>query len=358
MPTLRHLYPGGNTALGFFSYFDQLLPLGKAVRIFVLKGGPGVGKSTFMRKIGSHLLDCGLSIEHFHCASDNDSLDGLAASEIGLLIVDGTAPHIVDPKWPGAVDGIINLGDCLDEDGLARHRTEITEMFADITQWFERAYRFLRAADSMRCDSAHIILSHLDRCGLSHATNEMIREYLPAFEGSSLGAERKLFASAITPSGCVCTLSSFEAHRHVCIQGPWTAPTDLVLSRLRDEALRCGLDVESFYCALNPHRLEHLMIPKLDTLFYTINPYHGQDLPADRTLDLNACITLPTPREQALLVDNETMFENLLDRAVCALAKAKEQHDALETHYVNHMNYGRMEEILSETMSRVDRLIL
>ena len=357
MPTLRHLYPGGNTALGFFSYFNQMLPFQNAARIFILKGGPGVGKSTFMRKIGDHLMARGLNVEHFHCASDNDSLDGVLAPEIGLLIVDGTAPHTVDPKWPGAVDGIINLGDCLNDEGLAKHRAEIYELSTDITGWFARAYRFLRAAQSIRSDSAHIMLTHVDLGGLSKTTYALIHDHLPPHAGTAVGTERKLFASAITPLGCTCTLSSFSAHRHVSIQGPWTTPTDLVLSRLRDEALRRGLDVEGFYCALCPHRLEHLLIPKLQTLFYTSNPYHGQDLPADQTVDLNAHITLPTSQEQALLVDNETLFQELLDRAVCAIAKAKEHHDALELYYVRHMDYARVDKMLSQTIVHVDKLV-
>ena len=47
----RDLFPGGNTSLGFFSYYNNIISQEEANRIFVIKGGPGVGKSTFM-KIG------------------------------------------------------------------------------------------------------------------------------------------------------------------------------------------------------------------------------------------------------------------------------------------------------------------
>ena len=47
----RHMFPGGNTSKGFFSYYDFVLPQEKAKRILILKGGPGVGKSSFMRKL-------------------------------------------------------------------------------------------------------------------------------------------------------------------------------------------------------------------------------------------------------------------------------------------------------------------
>ena len=46
---VKRVFPGNNTPMGFFSYYDHILPK-DATRVFVIKGGPGVGKSTF--KIG------------------------------------------------------------------------------------------------------------------------------------------------------------------------------------------------------------------------------------------------------------------------------------------------------------------
>ena len=52
----RHMFPGGNTYKGFYSYYDYILPQEKANKIIILKGGPGVGKSTFMRHIAEDML--------------------------------------------------------------------------------------------------------------------------------------------------------------------------------------------------------------------------------------------------------------------------------------------------------------
>jgi len=106
---VRHMFAGGNTSKGFFSYYDYVLPQEKAERIFILKGGPGVGKSTFMKKIAEGLCSEGCDMEYMHCSSDPGSLDGVVFPKKGVAIIDGTAPHIVDPKNPGAVDEIIHL---------------------------------------------------------------------------------------------------------------------------------------------------------------------------------------------------------------------------------------------------------
>lgn len=356
MATLRRLYPGGHTSLGFFSYFDQILPFAQARRIYALKGGPGVGKSTFMRKMGEHLSARGENVELFPCASDPDSLDGLLAPGLGLLFVDGTAPHIVDPRWPGAVDGIINLGDCLDERALTTHKAAIGALSLDIAASYARAYRYLGAAERLREDSAALLLAHADPGGFNAAADALIHEFLPNAAAQRPGRARRMFASAITARGCACALGSQPARDIVALGGPWTTPTDLILSRLMDEALRRGFDAEGYCCALNPRRLEHVYLPAVETLFITVNPYHGQDLPARRQVDLNAHISVPTAGEQDILVRNEDLFLSLLRAATDALGASKSLHDALEEYYVRHMDYARADAIFEQTLTRIEPL--
>lgn len=90
----RRLFPGGNTAFGFHSFYDQIIEV-DAARIFIIKGGPGVGKSTFMKRIGEEMLKYGYDVEFHHCSSDNNSLDGVVIPSLNAALIDGTAPHRV-----------------------------------------------------------------------------------------------------------------------------------------------------------------------------------------------------------------------------------------------------------------------
>ena len=47
-------FAGGNTARGFCSLFDSSLE--GLNRIFILKGGPGTGKSSLMKDVGKRLV--------------------------------------------------------------------------------------------------------------------------------------------------------------------------------------------------------------------------------------------------------------------------------------------------------------
>jgi hypothetical protein len=80
-----------NTSAGFYSFFDYVIK--DAERVYIIKGGPGCGKSTFIRKVGEELLGFGFDVDFIYCSADKDSLDGIFIPEIRVAIVDGTAPH-------------------------------------------------------------------------------------------------------------------------------------------------------------------------------------------------------------------------------------------------------------------------
>ena len=84
---------GANTAGGFVSRFDQLHTDRRVKKLVILKGGPGCGKSTFMKKLRATAAELGADTECYPCSSDPASLDGLLIPAAGLAIVDGTAPH-------------------------------------------------------------------------------------------------------------------------------------------------------------------------------------------------------------------------------------------------------------------------
>jgi hypothetical protein len=115
--TARHYFPGNNTVRGFFSYYPYILEQKQAHKIYCLKGGPGLGKSTLMKTIGQTLLEEGEDVDFLHCSSDPDSLDGILIRKKNVAMIDGTSHHVVDPLHPGAVDTILHLGDFWNEDG-------------------------------------------------------------------------------------------------------------------------------------------------------------------------------------------------------------------------------------------------
>ncbi len=59
-PKMR-FFLGANTPSGFVSRFDQLADAGDGWRLFVIKGGPGTGKSSLIRRAAAELERSGVA---------------------------------------------------------------------------------------------------------------------------------------------------------------------------------------------------------------------------------------------------------------------------------------------------------
>ena len=68
--------------------------------MYLIKSGPGCGKSTLMKRLAQAAEQQGQPIEKIHCASDPDSLDGVVFLQKHAAILDATAPHVVEPDAP------------------------------------------------------------------------------------------------------------------------------------------------------------------------------------------------------------------------------------------------------------------
>lgn len=88
---------GANSPDGFYSLYDQMIDPVQARRIYILKGGPGCGKSTLMRRVAARAEELGQETEYIHCSGDPDSLDAVVLPGLGVAVADGTAPHGTAP---------------------------------------------------------------------------------------------------------------------------------------------------------------------------------------------------------------------------------------------------------------------
>lgn len=91
------IFPRGNTPSGFYSLYHQLSDPERFRALYIIKSGPGSGKSTLMRRVERHAQAAGLETEEVLCSGDPDSLDAVIIPALGAAVVDGTAPQGVVP---------------------------------------------------------------------------------------------------------------------------------------------------------------------------------------------------------------------------------------------------------------------
>ncbi len=190
-------FPGANTGAGFYSRFDGILaPWSKPHYKYILKGGPGVGKNTLMRKVARRAADAGYDVEEFRCASDPDSLDAIRVPALGLIMLDGTAPHSIDPSLPGIEGEILDLGRFVKRDAFAQHRTELETLFLENKACYRKAYALLRAARTLYTHALEEAAASLD----GEAVNAYFAEHV---SDAAKGGHRALFTASATPRGII-----------------------------------------------------------------------------------------------------------------------------------------------------------
>lgn len=358
----RHMFPGNNTTEGFYSYYQYILGQREADKIICLKGGPGVGKSTFIRKTGNELLDEGYDVDFLHCSSDHDSLDGILVRDKKIAIIDATSPHVVDPINPGAVDTIIHLGDFWDEDGIRKYREDVISGNERLKQTYARVYNYLGAAGKMYGNLADIYEMGTRKEEVYKIAAQIINRELSHREISpKLGDRKKFFASGITPYGCEHYLDTLigDCRRVYIFNAPVGVSSEKILELFAESAQYRGYDVESYYCAMRPaSKVEHVIVPGLSLAMVTSNDYHkvdGSGL-AGQVVEIDLTKVLDPSKmefQEEIRQDSGKRMKELFDRAVDCLNLTKKEHDFLEAQYIPNMDFDKVEALREDVTDMI-----
>ena len=177
-------FAAANSGRGFISFYSPIFDRPEIRKRYIIQGGPGTGKSRLLREVAEHAEKRGRRVSYFRCSSDPDSLDGiLLDGQIALM--DGTAPHSVEPSLPGARDEIVNLGEFWDGERLAQSFNEIVAKNALKRNCYARAYRFLSAAMEVACVNRELVLPAIREEKMLSAATRLART-IPQGGGYSL----------------------------------------------------------------------------------------------------------------------------------------------------------------------------
>lgn len=350
MPKIRNLYPGGNTCYGFYSFYNYMVSP-NVERKIILKGGPGVGKSSFMKKMAQDFLSQGYDIEYHWCSSDNESLDGIVIGKQQVCILDGTAPHMVDPRYPGAVDEIINLGNYWQQKSLHQNRSQIIELTSKVSICFERAY--------MRLKESRIALSEWESYYQEARDDEAVNRNIVALIGDFLSSRagdrqniRHMFPGAITPGGLVSKVDSLIENDFSLfgVQGSPGSGVKELFGYTEQTLNLTGVQAEVYHNPFDPENIDIIILPQsksvlIDTTGYLFD--YALLLPGikyRRFLDFDqlANISIINTYEKNI-TSAQKRFKSGIADAVNFICQAKAYHDQLESYYIPTMNFDAVE---------------
>lgn len=336
MAQVTNFFAGANSGEGFRNLFSEIVELEDTFDFMILKGGPGVGKNTFMREIGRSLEEAGTAVEYLWCSGDPDSLDGVVIPAIRCAVCDGTSPHIMEAKYPAAVDRYVDLGRFYDVTAAKADAEAVKRHTRAYQAAYQRAYRSLKAARQVELGTVAAARRSFDAERMRGRLSGIVQRELRR-RGEEPGRTVRRFLGSVTHKGPVWRFDSVETlcPRVYELRDSWELAGES-LEVLHRTAAERGWNSIVCVSPEEPERIEHLLIPGLGLAFVTSRPGMEYGKKPYRRIRLDA---LAEPGERAGLRFRQRMTTALREDGISALKEAKEAHDRLEGVYNPYVDF-------------------
>ncbi|QHE52379.1 PRK06851 family protein [Pontibacillus sp. HMF3514] len=358
---IRNYYAGGNTAKGFYSLFDSALE--GLERLYILKGGPGTGKSTLMKSIGETFADKGVNIEYLHCASDNGSVDGVILTDYKIGVVDGTAPHIIEPKAPGVIEEYINLGVAWESEKLSLHKDDILDLNKKISDTYETAYDMFAASLSAHDEIEDVYISNMDFAKANQLTEQLTERIFGHKQLEKEPSIRHRFLGAATPNGAVDFIQNLteDIDKRFFIKGRAGSGKSTMLKKIAAAGESKGFDVEVYHCGFDPNSLDMLIIREQSIAIFDSTAPHEYfpERDNDEIVDMyERCITPGTDETYAKEIERTTKaYKDKMEEAISYLSEVKSLRDELESYYIGAVDFSIVNEIRDDLIDKIQNWV-
>lgn len=343
-----------NSCEGFISHFSDCYNCKDGWKAYIIKGGPGTGKSSFMKFLVAKAMDKNIKVELCPCSSDPDSLDAIIFPEKKLVFLDGTAPHTLDPYYPGVCEEILNFGSFWQTEKLEKNREAIIELTDKNKMLHKSAALYLEALLKILTSNFNIASLCTDKRKVSSFADKLCKKYIPAKKG--VGNEKTRFLFGVTPKGIVSYSDTIlkMAENVIIIEDEYGSSSNIIMQKVREYCLENGYDIITFKNALTPSLLfDHIVIPELSLAF--AREFSFQHFSLDQRRIHQRRFINPTllSKYRTKIRFNKKLIKEILNEACSTLHRAKLCHDELEKFYIDAMNFEALTLFAQETAEKI-----
>lgn len=343
----RHYFAGGNTRDGFVDLYKYVIDRKTCKKLFIIKGGSGVGKSTMLKKVAAVVSPHVKTTEFFHCSADINSLDGVAFQELGVALVDGTAPHVVEPVYVKASDITVDLSVYLNAKKLCDKKAELISVMDTKALHYNHAYELIKSMGNIYKSIYECIGNDIKSHTLSVLSDELKDKVLT--KGN--GRVRKLFSGAYTSLGEVYLEDNADKIKVVHLLGSAYCVAH-VLSDLYKKLSDGSHDLTLFYSPISTDYLYGLEVD--NKVLFTLN---DKVKSKDYTeCDLGERLAI-SDTARAYVDTLETHLNDIKNSACDCLKSAKLCHDKIEAIYKPAVDFKKVDKETDKLISEIKTLI-
>lgn len=346
---------GANSCEGFVSHFADSYKAPDGWRAIIIKGGPGTGKSSFMKFVAAKAEDRGYTVELCICSSDPNSLDGIIIKEIKTVILDGTPPHVVEPKYPAVCEEILNLGDFWDRNKLKENHKEIIAVTDENKRLHKTVSRYLSACGQLMHDNLKLARGYTDTKKVYNFALKKAEKYIPRKTQQNSNEWRR-FVGGVTPLGVVSYINSaIKPYKtKIVIEDKYGAVSAAAMSAIRETAINRGYEIITLENPFLPSEMiDHILIPELSLAFVSENDYNSIEGDARRIHARRFADSAHQHKARSRMIFNRRVARELLITAVQTLQRAKTVHDKIEKYYVEAMDFEAIAKFAQEKINDI-----
>ncbi len=330
---MKHYFAAANTGNGFASFFESIYDRENWNKIYLIKGGSGVGKSTALKRIGEVFESKGYDVEGILCSSDPKSYDGINIPELKMTFLDATAPHAMEATIPMILEEIVDLAQFLDEVNLVENRDIVKECLAYKKKAYNDAYSYLKTASSVMNINKVLYKAHINKDKIEKTAEELC-ERLITGEKDSKGKNRLLLSEAFSYKGYEDMTESLLTNKAVYTTKHTNEYANSIFMRkIIEIANQKGYDTESYLYVFDNDIVKSVVIKELNLAFTPIT--NKKFTP----INISTWYKKTLKNSKPHIEKNNKVIDLLLELAKEMLISSFEKHEIIEDIYSSSMNF-------------------
>ncbi len=307
----------------------------------LLKGGPGTGKSTLMKRVAAAFPEDDVSV--YHCASDPRSLDAVVLEQRGIYVADATAPHEAGTPLPGVTGILLDLAAGIGTETMQDAAETVRALYAANQAAHLQARKGFAGIAALEAQIIAAGERALLRGKLQRYAEGLAGRILPKKNGTQ---GRLLYRQriAVTPDGRQAFLpQDFDL---IVLSDPARTAAVMLLRLLAEAAAERGLTAELTRSLTRADRAAVMMVLPEQKLILAAE----EALPRDAEAVPVTVLHLRRFYDADMLRQHRTLIRFCAKSAAAAeeqtaalLRDALRIHDELETHYIRVLDTKQLD---------------
>ncbi len=356
---MKHYFASCNTPFGFVSFFKDVFNPESFEEVYILKGGPGVGKSTLLKTVAKEAEKRKMDVEYFHCSSSPTSLDGIIINDLKIAMFDGTPPHDIEPTYPGVKEIIINMGECWSIEKLKLHGDEISRLIKKKASLYKKATNYLNAVDCIKREIADVVKTTVNSEKLSLVVNRIFKSELSK---SPVCNQKNIVETRITEAFCSAGRVHFESFSKLAEKNyfvkQYRGTSFLFFEQLYNLAKNEKMKFYVSFSPENPKQIDGLYFPDKSVSFTILTQeavsYCEKTKKPYKIINMGRFSdSMEIKKKKQSLKFGEKCIKELEKAAFLSLAQASEVHDDIEALYIPATDYRAVTKLTSSILKKI-----